>query len=128
MLIAMVASIPIIFFWMQWWLLLVVFVLSLTHRFTITLNAKTLLIRQTILGLPWRTISSPINEVIIGHHDFRNSHLISPRKDYYAPDVKNNLHINYLAPFDSENPSLYIDYRGKERLTSFIWLIKFYKP
>ena len=89
--------------------------LAYTFLFELTFNKDSVKLSFLALGfIPFKVIRSATKDLIIDHRDAKHVQLISPRKDYYAEDVKNNLRFSYITPWDGDEPEFYIDYRNKE--------------
>ncbi|MGB3468635.1 MAG: hypothetical protein WBA74_25345 [Cyclobacteriaceae bacterium] len=88
--------------------------IALFFWFEIRVDRSEVVIKLLFGPIPFKTIKSATNDLIIDHRDVEGLTLISHRKDFYSEDVKNNLRFDYIIPWDGDNYELYIDYKNKE--------------
>lgn len=98
----------------------------LGSRFNISINSLTVKFELCLFSLRYKKIEVPTSELVIDNKAAEGITLINPRKDYYAPDLRDALRFSYTMPFDADEAYLYIDCKGNEYVPvvghdEFVW-------
>jgi hypothetical protein len=95
------------------WILITV-VQYLSYNFRIRIDRHYTSVQLRLLFIPFKVIKVETKDLIIDHSDATGISIISPRRDYYKEDVKNNLRFSYIMPWDGDESIFYIDYHNRE--------------
>lgn len=112
--------IPIIVLLVPFFLFIWIGITSWTSTYQIIIDVEQIRIKQRYFGIPIRSIKADIATVIIDSQSFNDIKCISQRKDWYKHDVINNLRFSFIAPWDSDEDELFINYKNKE-ITFVSW-------
>jgi hypothetical protein len=89
-------------------------IMVFSYSFEIRVDKSFVLLKYKFWFIPYYTIKSKTQDLIINDGTIGDIKLISPRKDYYRDDIKNNLRFSYIMPWDGDEFIFFIDYKNKE--------------